>query len=113
MPRTVSPEKALAALVARRVRELRAEREWNQDRLAAETGGKVARSFIATIETGARLPSLATIALLAHAFRVPVAALVVDPQTISGRIVLAVLVADLPMLDRVARVLGIGVERSP
>ncbi len=68
----------MAALVSRRLRELRSERGWNQVRLATEA--KVGRATVATIEAGHDVPSLRTIEALAAALDVPAASLFLDPS---------------------------------
>jgi transcriptional regulator with XRE-family HTH domain len=64
------PPKLIAAALARRIKELRAERNLSQDKLAEESG--IHRTFIAGLEVGTRNPSLATLARLARALGVPI-----------------------------------------
>jgi transcriptional regulator with XRE-family HTH domain len=58
---------------ADRIRELRAERGWSQERLAEEAD--LHRTYIGGIERSLRNVSLFNIAKLAHAFGVPIAEL--------------------------------------
>jgi len=58
---------------AERVRELRAERGWSQERLAEEAD--LHRTYIGGIERSLRNVSLFNIAKLAHGFGVPIAEL--------------------------------------
>ena len=74
----MAPTKRIAALVARRVREIRLAKRWTQVRLATEAG--VARATIATIEAGHDVPSLDTMHAIASAFDLPPAALLLDPS---------------------------------
>ena len=67
------PPKAVLAVLAARIKELRGEKGWSQDTLAFESG--IHRTFIAGLEVGRRNPSLATLARLADALNVPVKAL--------------------------------------
>jgi transcriptional regulator with XRE-family HTH domain len=55
---------------AARIRELRAERSWSQERLAEEAD--LHRTYIGGIERGLRNVSMYNIAKLAHAFGVPI-----------------------------------------
>lgn len=52
------------------MRELRARHKWSQEDLAEESG--LHRTFIAGVEVGARNPSLASLARIANALRVPI-----------------------------------------
>jgi transcriptional regulator with XRE-family HTH domain len=58
---------------AERVRELRAARNWSQERLAEEAD--LHRTYVGGIERGLRNVSMYNIAKLAHAFGVPIAEL--------------------------------------
>jgi transcriptional regulator with XRE-family HTH domain len=58
---------------AERIRELRAERGWSQERLAEEAD--LHRTYIGGIERALRNVSLFNISKLAHAFDVPIAEL--------------------------------------
>jgi transcriptional regulator with XRE-family HTH domain len=57
-----------------RIKQLRAERGWSQDTLAAKAG--LARAYIARLEIGRHDPSLSTLAKLAKALKVTVGELV-------------------------------------
>jgi len=67
MPRRRHPENAATAL-GRRIRLLRNERGWSQERLAEHAS--LDRSYIAGIEVGVRNPSLKALERLAVALRV-------------------------------------------
>ncbi len=56
-------------LFARRVKELRAEREWSQDDLAAAS--KLHRAYVGTIERCEKSVTLDTVEKIAKAFKVP------------------------------------------
>jgi transcriptional regulator with XRE-family HTH domain len=56
-----------------RIRELRNQQGWSQERLAEETG--IHRTYLGGIETARRNPSLRNIIRIASALKVPVAAL--------------------------------------
>jgi transcriptional regulator with XRE-family HTH domain len=64
------PPKAIAAALANRIKALRKERGVSQYDLADSSG--IHRTFIAGIEVGARNPSLASLAKLADALKVPI-----------------------------------------
>ena len=49
-----------------RVRSLRAERGWSQERLALESG--LGRGFMGSIERGEKAPGMPTLCKLAHVF---------------------------------------------
>jgi transcriptional regulator with XRE-family HTH domain len=66
VPRRRRQDTAATAL-GRRVRDLRHERGWSQERLAEEAD--LDRSYVAGIEVGARNPSLKALERLAGAFR--------------------------------------------
>jgi transcriptional regulator with XRE-family HTH domain len=63
---------------AERIRELRAERGWSQERLAEEAD--LHRTYIGGIERSLRNVSLFNIAKLAHGFGVPIADLFVPAR---------------------------------
>jgi transcriptional regulator with XRE-family HTH domain len=67
---------------AERVRELRADRGWSQERLAEEAD--LHRTYIGGIERGLRNVSLFNIAKLAHAFSVPIAALFMNDKKLAA-----------------------------
>lgn len=58
-----------------RVRRLRVQREWTQEEMAERAS--IHRSYLASIESGSRNPSLDTIVKLANGLHVPVADLFV------------------------------------
>jgi transcriptional regulator with XRE-family HTH domain len=62
--------------LALRIRKLRAEKGWSQERLAEEAG--MHRTYLGGIEIAKRNPSLRNIIRLARALGVPVAALFED-----------------------------------
>ncbi|HUQ88767.1 MAG TPA: helix-turn-helix transcriptional regulator [Vicinamibacterales bacterium] len=59
--------------LGRRIRQLRTERKWSQERLAEESS--MHRTYIWGIEQGLRNPSLRHLTQVADALGVPVAAL--------------------------------------
>ena len=59
-----------------RIRELRNQRAWSQERLAEEAG--IHRTYLGGIETGRRNPSLRNIIRIAVALGVPIKALFED-----------------------------------
>ena len=67
MPRRQRTDTA-AATLGRRIRELREERGWSQERLAEHA--EMDRSYIAGLEVGVRNPSLKALVRLANAFNV-------------------------------------------
>ena len=75
MPRRRRQETAASAL-GRRIRALRAAKEWSQERLAEHAD--LDRSYIAGIEIGARNPSLKALERLAAALSVRLSALFED-----------------------------------
>ncbi|ENH6339638.1 helix-turn-helix transcriptional regulator [Burkholderia vietnamiensis] len=68
-----NPFRSARAILAANVRQLRAEREWSQEDLAAES--LLDRSFIAHVEREARNISIDNIEKLAKAFKITVAKL--------------------------------------
>jgi transcriptional regulator with XRE-family HTH domain len=54
-----------------RIKELRKEREWNQDDLAKRT--KLSKGYIARLETKRHDPKLSTLMKIAKAFEITVA----------------------------------------
>ncbi len=62
-----------ATALGHRIRQLRAQKGWTQERLAEEA--ELDRSYIAGIEVGARNPSLKALVRLADAVGVPLARL--------------------------------------
>jgi transcriptional regulator with XRE-family HTH domain len=76
----VAQERKLAAALGRRIRALRLEKGWNQVDLEAAVDSVVARSTLGNFESGQRLPSLYTLAFLAKALDVPLAALLLSPE---------------------------------
>jgi transcriptional regulator with XRE-family HTH domain len=71
-----APE-AVQAQLCRRVRELRAERNWSLDALAKASG--VSRSMLSQVERGRANPTLAVAFRIARAFGMPLAELVEAP----------------------------------
>ncbi|MBI4903691.1 MAG: helix-turn-helix transcriptional regulator [Acidobacteria bacterium] len=69
---------------AERVRELRRERGWSQEKLAEEAD--LHRTYIGGIERGLRNVSLWNIARLAHALSVPIAELFPTIRPLSRRL---------------------------
>lgn len=63
------PRKVVRAL-ALRLKQLREERGWSQEKLSEES--EIHRTFIAGVEVGKRNPSLATLARLADALGVEI-----------------------------------------
>ena len=63
-------QETAASALALRVRQLRHERGWSQERLAERAD--MDRSYLAGIELGARNPSLKALERLAHALDVPI-----------------------------------------
>ena len=57
-------------LLAKRIRELRAERGWSQDDLAAESG--LHRTYIGTIERAEQSVTVDSIEKIAKALKVPI-----------------------------------------
>lgn len=57
----------------KRIKQLRSEREWTQERLCEETGFH--RTYIGMIERGERNPSLKSIEVFANAFELTVSEL--------------------------------------
>jgi transcriptional regulator with XRE-family HTH domain len=74
----------LGKTVARRIRELRHARKWSQVDLEAATGCQISRSEISYLESGKRSPTLGTIAVLADAFEIQAASLLLDSQSDEG-----------------------------
>jgi transcriptional regulator with XRE-family HTH domain len=72
VPRRRHPE-TVATAFGRRVRALRHQKGWSQERLAEEA--HLDRSYIAGIEVGVRNPSLKALDRIAAAFGVRLAAL--------------------------------------
>jgi len=68
----ISAAKAKSAL-AERLRELRRERKWSQERLAEEAG--MHRTYLAGIEREIRNPSLESLVKLANALELTLAEL--------------------------------------
>jgi len=64
----------IAGALARTVQQLRAERGWSLDQLAARAG--VSKGVLVTLEQGRSNPNLATLARIGDAFGVPVTRLV-------------------------------------
>lgn len=62
--------KTVREIFARRVRELRTERDWSQDDLAAASG--LHRAYIGTIERCEKSVTLDTVEKIAKAFKVPI-----------------------------------------
>ncbi len=81
VPRTrPTAERALARLIARRLKELRAERGWNLWDVAERTDGQLARSTIGNFESLASFPSIPALIVLARALDVHPAELLLDPK---------------------------------
>lgn len=59
--------------LGRRLRELRKDRDLSQERLAR--AARISRTFLGSIELGAKQPTLATLVRLARALKVPLAEL--------------------------------------
>ena len=70
MPRTARD------ILARRIKALRAERDWSQDELAAASG--LHRAYVGTIERCEKSVTIDTVEKLAKAFKVPIADLFKD-----------------------------------
>ncbi len=70
MPTRPRPPQHLAKALGKRIRDLRGQYDWSQERLAEESG--LHRTFIAGIEVGLRNPSLASLARIAKALRVEI-----------------------------------------
>ena len=66
-------------LLGRRIRQLRAEKGWSQERLADEAG--MHRTYMWGIEQGIRNPSVRHLVKLADALTVPVRSLFDDTGT--------------------------------
>ena len=64
--------------LALRIRRMRQERGWSQERLAEEAG--MHRTYLGGIEVAKRNPSLRNLIKIARALGVPISALFSDPQ---------------------------------
>lgn len=71
-----------AALLARRLRELRTERGWSIEETAERIG--VEPAHVRRIESGAANPSLAVLVSIAHAFGMPLSELLAAPADGKG-----------------------------
>ncbi len=69
MPRVRRRKESVATKLGDRIRQLRTENKWSQERLAAEA--ELDRSYVAGSELGARNPSLKALERLATAFGIP------------------------------------------
>ncbi|MBI4566213.1 MAG: helix-turn-helix transcriptional regulator [Planctomycetes bacterium] len=65
--------------VGRRIRELRKARHWTQEELAHRAG--ISRTYMGTVELGAKEPSLRTLFRVAHAMEVALVELFVPLAT--------------------------------
>lgn len=68
----------MAALLARRLRELRTARDWTIEEAAERIG--VEPAHVRRIESGAANPSLAVLVSIAHAFGMRVSELLAEPS---------------------------------
>ncbi|MBK8013662.1 MAG: helix-turn-helix transcriptional regulator [Deltaproteobacteria bacterium] len=94
--------------MAKRIRELRHERGWNQIDLEAHLDERVKRATLSDFETGRRLPSVSVLMGIAEAFEVEPAALFLDPsETWKHKVALAVLEANEDQLQPIAKLLDI------
>jgi transcriptional regulator with XRE-family HTH domain len=99
----------LAKIIAKRIRELRGKRGWEQVDLEAQLDGAVSRSAISHFETARSQPSLDTLRRLAAAFGVNPAALLLDPGAeFRDRVAMAVLGCDdAKLLEHVGKLLDV------
>jgi transcriptional regulator with XRE-family HTH domain len=67
-------KKDILVKFGKRVRLLRMEKEWTQEKLAEETGFH--RTYIGMVERGERNPSLKNIEVFANTFNLPLSDLV-------------------------------------
>ena len=63
-------------ILARRIKALRAERDWSQDELAAASG--LHRAYVGTIERCEKSVTIDTVEKIAKALKVPIADLFKD-----------------------------------
>jgi len=77
-PLEPDPAAEAATEVCRRIRDLRAERRWPLEQLAAASG--VSRSMLSQIERGKANPTLAVALRIAHAFEMSLSELVEAPN---------------------------------
>jgi transcriptional regulator with XRE-family HTH domain len=78
---TASAAGEIAAQVCQRIRQLRSERSWSLERMAAASG--VSRSMISQIEREEANPTLAVTLKIAHAFEMSLGELVESPGNAS------------------------------
>ncbi len=96
----------LAQALGRRVQRLRESRGWRQVDLA-EHAGVIQETTISHIEAGNRFPSAKSLAALAEALEVEVAALFVDADHYE-LVVRLISCEDPEVIAAVGRVLGVG-----
>lgn len=68
--------------LGRRVKELRKARGWSQEKLAH--GAEISRTYMGTIELGAKQPTLKTLYRIAKALNVPLAEVFLSPTEDQG-----------------------------
>ena len=102
--------RAIAALVGRRIRQLRTERQWNQVDLEAHLSG-IKRATISDFETARSLPSLLTLFDLASAFGVEPGALLMEPdRQPRHRVAVATLQCSEATLKPIAKLLDVSLR---
>jgi len=69
----VNDDGEVVARLGVRIRQLRQQRGWTQDRLAAEAA--VHRNYLGGVERGERNPTITSVARIAKALEVPIATL--------------------------------------
>ena len=82
---------SLSRVVGERIRQLRLDRGWRQSDLIAHADETVTDSMLSFIERGERAPSLETLAVLAAAFGVHPAVLLLDPSVPEDEAALALM----------------------
>jgi hypothetical protein len=118
VPRTSpSGERSLARFLARRLKELRAERGLNLWDLAERSRGKIARSTLGNFESHVSFPSLPAVFAIAKALAVHPAQLLLDPtKNFRDAAASALLRADDATVAAIAVQLGVSaaaVEPAP
>jgi transcriptional regulator with XRE-family HTH domain len=106
--RRTTSEKEIAKRLAKRVRELRNARGWNQVDLEAHLDERLKRATVSDFETGRRTPSLQALIRIAQALEVEPAALLLDPALDRRhKVALAVLGCDENTLGPIAKLLDV------